>query len=264
MKRPECHGIIPARYASSRFPGKPLVNILGRPMFWHVWQRASLCPDLRSVTLATDDERIFAAAKALGVPVVMTGADHASGSDRVYEAARKLGLPDDAVLINIQGDEPALDPNMLSQLVAPFYLPENLLASSGKLVSTLARAISRAEAESPDRVKVARANNGQALYFSRAAIPFDREGTNSPCLLHIGLYAFTMSALRAFTTFEPSALEQLEKLEQLRFLENNIPIHVVITQGECHGVDKPEDVALVIPLLQASQGARTRGRGEVW
>ncbi len=245
---PECHGIIPARYASSRFPGKPLAQILGKPMFWHVWRRASLCPALKSVTLATDDERILSEARKLGVPAVMTADSHQSGTDRVYEAARKLGLPPEAVVVNVQGDEPALDPAMLGALVEPFHAP----SPPERLVATLARKISPAEAASPDRVKTVLKKNGQALYFSRSAIPFDREGTGAEPLLHIGLYAFTMSALEAFVRFEPSELEQIEKLEQLRFLENGIPIQVVLTSGLCHGVDKPEDLAAAAELLLAN------------
>src|SRR6056297_3602899 len=116
---PPCYGIIPARYESSRFPGKPLAMIHGRPMFWHVYTRALRCPEISGVYVATDDERIRTAAEALGVPVVMTRPDHASGTDRVLEAARALALPDDAVIVNIQGDEPALAPEMLSELVRP-------------------------------------------------------------------------------------------------------------------------------------------------
>jgi 3-deoxy-manno-octulosonate cytidylyltransferase (CMP-KDO synthetase) len=124
MKRlPKCYGIIPARYGSTRFPVKPLANILGRPMFWHVFDRATRCPELSEILLATDDERIVSAAKELGVPVVMTRDDHPSGTDRVLEAARLLRVPEDAVVVNIQGDEPALEPNMLTELVRPFVAP---------------------------------------------------------------------------------------------------------------------------------------------
>ena len=165
---PECHGIIPARYESSRFPGKPLVEIMGKPMFWHVYDRARRCPQMTSVTLATDDDRIFEAAELMDVPVVMTRSDHQSGTDRVLEAARTLDIDTDAVVVNIQGDEPCLKPEMLTELLLPFEMDT-------VQVATLATAISPAEAESPDRVKVARAKNGRALYFSRSMIPFDRD-----------------------------------------------------------------------------------------
>lgn len=243
QRLPTCYGIIPARYDSSRFAGKPLASILGRPMFWHVFQRASRCPELARVVLATDDERISLAAEGLGVPVVLTGREHASGTDRVLEAARKLDVPHDAVVVNIQGDEPALAPAMLSELVRPFESP-------GILVTTLATRITAEEALSPDRVKVARAQDGRALYFSRAAIPFDRDGAGNGFLLHIGLYAFRMSALERFAELPPSPLEQRERLEQLRLLENGIDIHVALTEHKSHGVDRPEDIALVIPLME--------------
>ena len=162
---PPCHGIIPARYQSTRFPGKPLADILGRPMIWHVFERASQCDSLSSVVLATDDDRIRSAAQKLSIPVVMTRADHPSGTDRVLEAAEKLRLEADAVVINIQGDEPALEPSMLTELVAPFSNPETE-------VTTLARKISEREAENPDLVKVVFTADRRAVFFSRSAIPF--------------------------------------------------------------------------------------------
>ncbi len=242
-KFPKCHGIIPARYESSRFPGKPLVEIQGKPMFWHVHDRASRCPQLESITLATDDKRIFEAAKALNVPVVMTANTHQSGTDRVLEAARTLGLDNDAVVVNIQGDEPALEPAMLTELLEPFSRPE-------VRVATLATAIGREEAQSPDRVKVVMARNGRALYFSRAMVPFDRDEKLHGFLLHIGLYAFRMEALEQFGRLDPSPLEQREKLEQLRLLEDGIDIYVTETRHACHGVDRPDDLETVKNILE--------------
>lgn len=259
---PTCYGIIPARYASSRFPGKPLADIAGMPMFWHVYRRAVRCPELRTVVLATDDERIAEAARRLEVPCVMTRPDHESGTDRVYEAACLLGgdnaLPDNAVVVNIQGDEPALDPRMLSQLVAPFTAGTD---AARVRVTTLATAINAAEAGNPDRVKVVTAATGDALYFSRAAIPY-AQGRNAPpdragrtaeaapsYLGHVGLYAFRLEALRAFTRLAPSALERRERLEQLRLLENGIPVRVVSTTFRSCGVDRPEDIGVIINLL---------------
>ncbi len=145
--RKSCYGIIPARYGSSRFPGKPLADILGRPMFWHVHRRASLCPGLGRVVLATDDERIRSAAESLDVPVVMTAADHPSGTDRVLEAAERIGVPEDAVVVNIQGDEPLLDPEMITRVLAPFE-------KRGVEVATLAYPLPAGQAADPDRVKV--------------------------------------------------------------------------------------------------------------
>lgn len=242
-KFPECHGIIPARYESSRFPGKPLVEIDGKPMFWHVHNRANQCPQMSSVTLATDDQRIFDAATALDVPVVMTGSHHQSGTDRVLEAARALDIAPEAVVVNIQGDEPCLEPGMLTDLLIPFE-------SCNVRVTTLATSIGTNEAESPDRVKVARAKNGRALYFSRAKIPFDRDEKMHGFLLHIGLYAFRMEALERFGELEPSPLEQREKLEQLRLLEDGIDIYVTETGHTCHGVDRPEDLETVKSILE--------------
>jgi 3-deoxy-manno-octulosonate cytidylyltransferase (CMP-KDO synthetase) len=240
---PECHGIIPARYESSRFPGKPLVEIGGMPMFWHVHARASRCPQLASVTLATDDARIFDAARRLGVPVVMTGSHHQSGTDRVLEAATALGIAPEAVVVNIQGDEPCLEPAMLTELLGPFESPH-------VRVATLATPMSPDEAASPDRVKVVRARNGRALYFSRAVVPFDRDAEPGALLLHIGLYAFRMEALRRFGQLEPSPLELREKLEQLRLLEDGVDIYVTETRHACHGVDRPDDLEKVKHILE--------------
>ncbi|MEF2229733.1 MAG: 3-deoxy-manno-octulosonate cytidylyltransferase [Pseudodesulfovibrio sp.] len=240
---PECHGIIPARYESSRFPGKPLVEILGKPMFWHVHDRAGRCPLLKSVTLATDDRRIFDAATALRVPVVMTSAAHQSGTDRVLEAARILGLDNDAVVVNIQGDEPALEPDMLAELLSPFSNPR-------VRVATLATAMGREEAKSPDRVKVVMAADGRALYFSRAMVPCDRDEKVHGFLLHVGLYAFRMEALERFGSLDPSPLERREKLEQLRLLEDGIDIYVTETRHVCHGVDRPCDLETVQHILE--------------
>jgi 3-deoxy-manno-octulosonate cytidylyltransferase (CMP-KDO synthetase) len=242
---PTCFGIIPARYASSRFPGKPLAPILGKPMFWHVYQRARQCPVLSRVVLATDDPRIAAAAEKWQVPVVMTRCDHPSGTDRVLEAAEQLGVPETAVVVNIQGDEPTLEPSVLTALLGPFE-------AAATRVTTLAREMGRREAANPDRVKVVFGTRHQALYFSRAPIPFCRDGHAPPtCYGHIGLYAFRMEALRQFVALGPSPLETTEKLEQLRLLENEIPIQVVLTHHQSIGVDRPADVAAVTRILAA-------------
>ncbi len=241
---PPCYGIIPARYKSHRFPGKPLADILGKPMFYHVYQRASSCPLLQKVWLATDDQRIYDAAEKLAVPVVMTNPDHPSGSDRIMEAATLLGLDDSSVIVNIQGDEPALDPEMLRRLVEPFAEPH-------LQVTTLARIIDAEQAENPDRVKVVRSAQGYALYFSRSKIPFirDDDQTDTDYLLHIGIYAYRLSALKTFTSLPPSPLEQIEKLEQLRFLEAGISIYVVLSDYQGFGVDRPEDLQLITRQL---------------
>ena len=250
--KPPCYGIIPARWQSSRFPGKPLALILGKPMFVHVYERAAGCPDLQAVYLATDDTRIADAAKEHNVPCVMTPVNCASGSDRVCKAALDLGLPDNAVIINIQGDEPALEPAMLSELVQPFF------TDPAVRVTTLACELSADLAVNPDRVKVVMDRSNNALYFSRALIPHNRDTENdaSPHLGHIGLYAFTFETLRRFTALPPAPLEQLEQLEQLRLLENNIPIRVIRTTHAVHGVDRPQDVIKLENILRKNQAAQ--------
>jgi 3-deoxy-manno-octulosonate cytidylyltransferase (CMP-KDO synthetase) len=244
---PPCFGIIPARYDSSRFPGKPLVDILGKPMFVRVYERARACPLFEQVVLATDDQRILDAAKAWKVPALMTSRGHTSGTDRVLEAAKLLDAGADAVVANIQGDEPLLEPAMLSELLAPFAGPDGARVQA----TTLASPLCRAEAASPDRVKVVLDSAGRALYFSRALIPFDRDGDGSGVepLLHIGLYALRMATLERFAALPPGLLEKTEKLEQLRLLENAIPLHVSLTRHCCHGVDRPEDVAHIVKIL---------------
>jgi 3-deoxy-manno-octulosonate cytidylyltransferase (CMP-KDO synthetase) len=239
---PEVIAIIPARYESSRFPGKPLALIHGKPMFWHVMRRASQCPLVDSVALATDDQRIFSAARNFGLTALMTSPDHASGTDRVLEAARLLGAAPDSVIVNVQGDEPALNPEMLTELIQPFDDPH-------VHVTTLGHIISAAEAESADRVKIVRAADGRALYFSRATVPFGRNNTPE-YIGHIGLYGLRMHVLEKFSALGESPLEKLEKLEQLRLLEAGIPIHVALTRHKSHGVDRPEDLPIVTALMR--------------
>lgn len=242
---PPCYGIIPARYQSHRFPGKPLADILGKPMFYRVYERAVSCTQLKKVCLATDDQRIFDAAEKYGVPVVMTDPNHPSGSDRIMEAAAILGLEDDSVVVNIQGDEPALDPGMLHKLVAPFN-------DDTIQVTTLARAINERQAENPDRVKVVRSARGFALYFSRSKIPHIRDADKSVTdyLLHVGLYAYRLAALKTFIGLPPSPLEKIEKLEQLRLLEAGISIYVVMTSYQGFGVDRPDDLEMITQQLK--------------
>ena len=239
---PDVIAIIPARYESSRFPGKPLAPIHGKPMFWHVMHRAGLCPLVHTVVLATDDERILRAAAELGMRALMTSPDHASGTDRVLEAARLLGAGAESIIVNVQGDEPALDPEMLTELVRPFDDPS-------VQVTTLGHHIAAEEAQSPDRVKIVRAADDRALYFSRAPVPFGRDAAPQ-YLGHIGLYGLRMRILEKFSALGESPLERLEKLEQLRLLEAGIPIHVALTRHKSHGVDRPEDLQTVSALMR--------------
>jgi len=241
-----CVAIIPARYGSTRFPGKPLVPILGRPMFWHTVQRTRACSHIHDTYLATDDRRIADTAASLDVPVIMTSPDLPSGTDRILEAAQNLNLADQTVIVNVQGDEPCLSPLLLSQLVQPFQDPDTQ-------VSTAARCLAPDQAADPNVVKVVRAHTGLALYFSRSPIPYVRDDKPAHFLAHIGLYAFRLPVLRRFPHLQPSPLEQMEKLEQLRLLEAGIPIHVVLTEHQCYGVDRPEDVAKVEAFLRKEQ-----------
>jgi 3-deoxy-manno-octulosonate cytidylyltransferase (CMP-KDO synthetase) len=239
---PQCYGIIPARYQSTRFPGKPLAEIDGRPMIWHVFDQARQCPALSSVVLATDDDRIRSVAEKYDIPVVMTRNDHPSGTDRVLEAARKMKLPADSVVINIQGDEPLLAPDMLAELVQPFSRPQ-------VRATTLARQITSREAANPDLVKVVFSHDRTALYFSRSPIPFHRNTSNTRYYGHIGIYAFRMQTLENFVALDQSRLELTERLEQLRLLENNIPLHIVLTEQRSIGVDRPEDIKMVEEII---------------
>lgn len=246
----KCCGIIPARYSSTRFPGKPLAQILGKPMFWHVYERARQCPELDRVVIATDDNRIFEAAQSLDVPAIMTRSDHESGTDRVHEAACLLKIPDAGVVVNIQGDEPLLDPEMVSLLIRPFADPEIS-------VTTLVHPMGPESAENPDRVKAVFAPDQRALYFSRAPIPYPRDVLSASYFCHIGLYGFRKSALDRFVSLPPGRLEQMEKLEQLRLLENGIGIHVEITENKSMSVDRPEDLQQVIAVLEQRQNIKS-------
>ncbi|MCD6390142.1 MAG: 3-deoxy-manno-octulosonate cytidylyltransferase [Desulfobulbaceae bacterium] len=240
---PKCYGIIPTRYASSRFEGKPLADILGKPMIWHVYTRACQCPHLKKVVLATDDTRIFSAAENLNIPVLMTSSEHTCGTERVLEAARILKIPADGVVVNIQGDEPALEPAMLSELVEPFR--------NGEVhVATLAHKIDGDTARNPDQVKVVLTRDSRALYFSRSLIPYPRDDSDEGYYGHIGLYAFRMTTLEQFVALDKGFLEKKEKLEQLRLLENGFAIQVVLTDHKGFGVDRPEDIAIVEQILR--------------
>ncbi len=237
-------GIIPVRYASKRFPGKPLTPILGKAMFRWVYEQARRCPDIAHVLLATDDARIADAADRHGIPCELTRDDHPSGTDRILEAALKTGIPDTAVVVNIQGDEPALHPDMLTELIRPFDDP-------AVQATTLIRREKPPAADNPDQVWVTVDRNANALYFSRARIPMDFAATDAPGYRHIGLYAYRLPTLRSFVHLGPGRLEQIEKLEQLRLLENGIPIRTVLTRHRSQGVDRPADVETVTGLLKA-------------
>ncbi len=241
------HAIIPSRYSSTRLPAKALADICGKPMFWHVYNQANKCKSLESIHLATDDERIFEAATKLNVPVLMTNPDHQSGTDRVFEAATILNLPDDSVIVNIQGDEPCLDPIMLDELISPFI--DNSIN-----VSTLATKITAEQANIFSQVKVVLDKNDFAIYFSRSKIPYSQNESDVEYLGHIGLYAFRMASLKKFVSLDVSRLESQEKLEQLRLLENGIKIKVVETELHSLGVDTPEDLETIRRKMSENYG----------
>ncbi|MFM8471451.1 MAG: 3-deoxy-manno-octulosonate cytidylyltransferase [Limisphaerales bacterium] len=242
-------GIIPARFASTRFPGKPLHPIAGQSLIQRVIERCQLAKSLREVIVATDDERIAAEARKF-CRVEMTHADHPSGSDRIAEVASRCAC--DAV-VNIQGDEPLIDPAVIDVVAK---------ALGGSEMSTAATAIrSVEEYDNPNVVKVVTDVSGRALYFSRRTIPFLRDHAGQPAatqlaafpfLMHLGIYGYRRDALLRLVKFPQSPLEQAERLEQLRALENGIPIAVVRVDYDSVGVDVPADVARVERLLAAS------------
>ncbi|MDN3555659.1 3-deoxy-manno-octulosonate cytidylyltransferase [Halomonas maura] len=251
--------VIPARFASTRLPGKPLLEIAGEPMVAHVWRQAQASAAAR-VVVATDDERIRAAMAGVGAEVVMTRDDHPSGTDRLAEVAERLGLPDEAVVVNVQGDEPLLPPALIDQVAG------RLFADPGASIATLAEPIGDVETLfNPNAVKVVRALSGRALYFSRAPIPWDREAFASrPELLetdawlrHIGLYAYRVGFLAEYRDWSPSPLEQLEQLEQLRALHHGHAIQVALaSQPHPAGVDTAEDLERVREAVRADGGGR--------
>lgn len=245
---PKCYGIIPSRYKSTRLPGKPLADIHGKPMFWHVYQRAAACPYFEKVVIATESELIMEAANKYDIHAIMTSDRHQSGTDRVLEAAQILGITDDTVVANIQGDEPAIHPEMLKELLEPF-------AKADVQVTTLAHLITKDEAQNPNRVKVALTHDRTALYFSRSPIPYDREGLNPTYYNHIGLYAFRMSVLKQFPTLPASDLEKAESLEQLRLMQVKIPIHVSVTRHKNASVDVAADLEIVKKLIDPTEMA---------
>jgi len=231
--------IIPARFESTRFPGKPLADILGTPMIMRVWQQAKKA--ISEVAVATDDRRIFDLVSASGGMAIMTRADHQSGTDRIGEAAAQFELNDSDVVINVQGDEPFIDPAQIKSLI-------QLFDNSEVQIGTLVRRITNlAVLDNPNTPKVARAENGEALYFSRAAIPFHRNQKITPeYWQHIGLYAYRWGVLKKLVSLPPAYLEQAEQLEQLRWLAGGYRIHCAETDLETWAIDTPEDLAAVV------------------
>ena len=247
--------IIPARFASTRLPGKPLLDIAGQPMIRHVWERARRSSAAR-VVIATDDERILEAARAFGAEVCLTGAHHQSGTDRLQETVATLGLGAAEIVVNVQGDEPLIPPAVIDQVAA------NLAANRAHGIATLCEEITAiGHFLDPNVVKVVCAEDGSALYFSRAPIPWPRDAfarsrEEIPERLraqrHIGIYAYRVDFLNRFVAWPVGTLEGFDSLEQLRALEHGVRIHVAQACAPIPGgVDTPADLARVDALLRA-------------
>ena len=247
--------VIPARMASSRLPEKPLADIVGKPMVIRVAERAAQS-DASRVIVATDDARIEAVCLSHGIEVLLTRADHPSGTDRLAEVAAMLALPEDAIVVNVQGDEPLIDPSLINRLAA-------LMAERQVPMATVAHPLHLAEDMfNPNVVKVVLDSRGKALYFSRAPIPYARDAfaasqrelpAGLPVYRHIGMYAYRASLLHTYSSLSPAPLEQFEALEQLRMLWHGFDIVVeCVTEAPLAGVDTPEDLARVRDYFAAN------------
>ncbi len=241
--------VIPARYGSTRLPGKPLLPLAGRPMLQHVYERA-MQSGATDIVIATDDERIARAAQGFGAQACMTAARHTSGTERLAEVTQLLDWPADAIVVNVQGDEPLLPPALIRQVAA------GLAGHPDAAVATLACPLMHAaEWQDPNVVKAVLDRNGYALYFSRAAVPYDRDGTaavSETALRHLGLYAYRVDFLQTYSSLQSSPLEQVEKLEQLRVLWHGKRIHVGIAEEQPGpGVDTAADLERVAAMLES-------------
>ena len=243
--------VIPARYRSSRFPGKPLADLHGKPMIQHVYERCRQAKKASRVIVATDDLRIFNVVKKIGGDVVMTSREHLTGTDRVIEVAEKV--PAD-IFINVQGDEPLIRPEEIDQLI------DKMVAEPSCRVATLCHSIVEKEALNPNVVKVVRSVDGKALYFSRRLIPYNSENdSNFKYLKHVGVYGYRYRVLSEYKNLSYSQLENAEKLEQLRLLEAGIAIDILETDWTGQGVDTPEDLEIVKNImLRSSTGHQAR------
>ena len=236
--------IIPARYAAQRLPGKPLLDINGKPMLQHTYERAC-SSDAKNVYIATDDDRIRRSAENFGAKVFMTLHTHRSGTDRIQEVSRQLRLGDDEIVVNVQADEPLIPPSAINQVA------NNLLNSEDVGIATLCEIISsQEEIEDCNAVKVVMNERGHALYFSRATIPYQASASAKNSFRHIGIYAYRVSVLNEYVRWPPSELEISEKLEQLRALYNGVKMHVDVAGVQIPaGVDTEKDLNAVRALL---------------
>ncbi len=233
-------GVIPARFNSTRLPGKPLLEIAGKPLIQWVYERVRQASRLDDIIVATDDERIFQAVESFNGQAVMTSPDHPSGTDRVAEVAQSIEAD---VFINIQGDEPLISPQTIDVVGEPFERDADIQVTTACVEIT-----DPEEVSSPHAVKVVSNPLGRALYFSRATIPHRRGA--GPVYKHLGIYGYRRDFLRVFPSLPVSPLEKIERLEQLRLLENGIPVHVIEVQEDSLGVDTEEDIRRVRPLLE--------------
>lgn len=238
--------IIPARYDSTRFPGKPLAEIHGKPMIKWVYEKAARAENVTDVYVATDDPRICDVVNGFGGNAVMTSRENRSGTDRVAEAAEKVGMEMDDIVVNVQGDQPLFNFLSIDQLVKPFF------TDSGLAMSTLAyKIVHKEEITNPKDVKVTFDQQGYALYFSRSPIPYGRDTLQHfSTYKHLGFYAYTRHFLETFRSLPEGRLEAIEKLEQLRAIEYGYQIKVVITEYDSPEVDLPEDILRVESLIQ--------------
>lgn len=236
--------VIPARYGSQRFPGKPLVLLKGRPLVQWVYEAAKTCPWFDQVVVATDDPRIAAVVEGFGGQVELTRSDHPSGTDRVAEVAARY--PEAQVVVNVQGDQPFVSERMLEQLIAPYRAQRDAPPD----MTTLACPLAPEDYDNPNAVKVICDLNHRALYFSRASIPFFRQPGPAPVYHHLGLYAFRHDFLAQYASLSPTPLETCEALEQLRVLEHGYGIEVCQTETKVLEINTPEDLAIAQAHLQ--------------
>ena len=226
--------IIPARYNSTRFEGKPLVDIAGKTMLQRVWEQTKKAKHITNIIVATDDERIFKHAKSFGAEVMMTSELHQSGTERCSEVLSKLSQKPDAI-INVQGDEPFIDENYIDKVA--------VLLQQGKAIATLAHPIlDEEEINNPNKVKVVMSQQGKALYFSRSIIPFERNNNSAQYFGHLGIYGYQTDVLEKIVHLPESVLEKTESLEQLRWLESDLEIYVSLVEKPSQGIDTPQDL----------------------
>lgn len=239
-------GIIPARFASSRFEGKPLVHILGKPMIQRTWERSKLATTLDHIVVATDDEKIAECCRGFGADVIMTSESCQNGTERCNEALEKLEKKYD-IVVNIQGDEPLIEPEIIDGVVKALQMAPDAV------FSTAVTSLKPEDAFDPNRVKCVVNNRGYAIYFSRGLIPFNKSGKVNPefpYMLHLGIQSYDSEFLRIYPKLQPTPLQLEEDLEQLKVLENGYKMKVIKVDHEAHGVDTPEDVEKIESLMR--------------